>query len=101
MKAHDHFDWEDRFSFMLNMNDWWLVNMGVVGGSYLNMKRFYGKFKEIRILMEEPHFNADMWICQYLLRSQLQPCELLMGEPVCSEFKKYENNREDVFFIHK
>lgn len=101
MKAHEHFDWEDRFSFMLNMNEWWLINMGVIGGSYLNMERFYGKFKEVRILMEEPHFNADMWICQYLLRSQLQPCELLMGEPVCSEFKKYQNDREDVFFIHK
>lgn len=101
MKVHEHFNWEDRLMFLVNMPDWWLINMGVIGGGFESMSKFYSKFTSIRTQMGSPEFNADMWICQYLLRSQLQPCHLLMGDPVCSEFKKYETGRTDVYFIHK
>jgi hypothetical protein len=101
MKVHEHFNWEDRLMFLINMEDWWLINMGVIGGDFNKMLKFYEKFKNLRVAMGSPEFNADMWICQYLLRSQLQPCELLMGQPVCSEFKKYQTKRDDVYFIHK
>ena len=101
MQAHEHFDWDDRLMFLINMNIWWLINMGVIGGSSAKMIKFYEKFKKIRISMGEPSFNSDMWLCQYLLRSQLQPCNTLIGDPVCSNFKKYEKDRKDVYFIHK
>lgn len=101
LKVHEAFGWEDSFMFKLNYNEWDLINMGVVGGTYNNMFNFYNKFVETRLSMGRPEFNSDMWILQYLIRSALQPCEFLMGEPVCSEFKEYQNDRKDVYFIHK
>jgi hypothetical protein len=101
LKAHQEFNFEDLVLFMINYDSWDLINMGVVGGIYNNMLKFYDKFCEIRESMKNPQFNADMWILQYLLRSQLQPCKFIMGEPVCSEFKQHQNERKDVFFIHK
>lgn len=101
MKVHDHFDWDDRFSFMLNYNDWDLINMGVIGGSYGDMLLFYNKFKEVREEMGDPSFNSDMWICQYLLRSVLSDKRFIIGDPVCSKYKEYEEDRTDVYFIHK
>jgi hypothetical protein len=101
IKVHDHFGWEDKFNFMLNYQDWDLINMGVIGGRFEDMLLFYSKFKEVREGMGDPSFNADMWICQYLLRSVLSDKEFLMGEPVCSKYKEYEEDRTDVYFIHK
>ena len=101
LNVHEAFGWEDSFIFKLNYNEWELINMGVVGGTYDNMFNFYNKFVETRLSMGRPEFNSDMWLLQYLIRSALQPCEFLMGEPVCSEFKEYQNDRKDVYFIHK
>jgi len=101
LKVHEHFNWDDKMNFILNYQEWDLINMGVVGGSFANMKLFYSKFKEVRESMGDPSFNSDMWICQYLLRSVLKDKKFIMGSPVCSEYKKYEDDREDVYFIHK
>lgn len=101
IKIHESFGWDDSLMFRLNYQDWWLINMGVVGGTFENMKKFYNKFVEVREAMGNPDFNADMWVLQYLIRSVLQPSEFIMGDPVCSEFKKYQNERKDVYFIHK
>lgn len=98
---HSHFEWDDLVLFAINQNRWELINMGVVGGSYLNMKLFYEKFCEIRIRMGEPQINSDMWILQYLLRSKINHKGVLIGDPVTSEFKQYQNSRKDVYFIHK
>ena len=55
--------------------------------------------------MREPlqnyEHNFDMWIPQFLLRHLFAANGLVLGDPVCSEFKKYQNDREDVYFIHK
>lgn len=101
LKVHDHYSWDDTFNFILNHSNWDLINMGVVGGKYENMLSFYEKFCETRIKMGDPDFNSDMWVLQYLLRSVFSDKKFLMGDPVCSEFKKYQNDREDVYFIHK
>jgi hypothetical protein len=101
IKIHETFGWDDSLIFRLNYQNWWLINMGVIGGTFEKMKNFYNKFVDIRESMGSPDFNADMWVLQYLIRSVLQPNEFMMGDPVCSEFKKYQNNREDVYFIHK
>lgn len=101
MWAHEKYNFEDKVKFLLNYNNWDLINMGVIGGRYTDMRKFYKRFRETRIKMGEPHFNSDMWLCQYLLRSQFQNKKFTMGEPVCSEFKKFQNDRKDVYFIHK
>ena len=101
LHIHQQIEWDDTLNFMLNEKDWDLINMGVIGGSYESMLNFYRQFVKIRKDLQNPQFNADMWICQYLLRSQLQPCKLMIGDPVCSEFKQYQHNRKDVYFIHK
>ena len=101
LQLHKILGWESELMFRLNINDWWLINMGVVGGKFDKMLLFYEKFTEIRRQSERPELNIDMWILQYMLRSELQPHEFIMGEPVCSDFKKYQNDRKDVYFIHK
>ena len=101
LSVHDKFNFEDKMMFMLNMDSWDLINMGVIGGAYEDMSNFYSRFVEIRQSMGVPEFNSDMWLCQYLLRSQFKNKKFIMGEPVCSEFKQYQNEREDVYFIHK
>lgn len=101
LNVHEAFKWVDTFNFRLNYNNWELINMGVIGGTYENMFNFYNRFVETRVTMGRPDFNSDMWVLQYLLRSVLQPCELLIGDPVCSQFKQYQNDRKDVYFIHK
>lgn len=101
LQVHNSFKFEDKVLFMLNYENWDLINMGVVGGKYENMLEFYTRFTEVRESMGKPEFNSDMWLCQYLLRSQFQHKKFIMGPPVCSEFKKYQNDRKDVYFIHK
>jgi hypothetical protein len=101
LNVHDKFNFEDKMMFMLNIDSWDLINMGVVGGTHEDMSNFYSKFVEVRESMGVPEFNSDMWLCQYLLRSQFKDKNFIMGEPVCSEFKQYQNEREDVYFIHK
>ena len=65
LAAHQEFNFEDLVLFMINYNNWQLINMGVVGGAY-EYAKFYNKFCEIRESMKTPQFNADMWILQYL-----------------------------------
>lgn len=101
MSVHRHFNFEDSMNFMLNIKRWDLINMGVIGGSYKKMVEFYKMFCSVRDDMGNPEFNADMWVLQYLIRYKLQPCSFLAGDPVCSEFKKYQQDRKDVYFIHK
>jgi hypothetical protein len=101
LEVHRKFNWSDTFLFILNGNSWELINMGVIGGSFSRMKKFYNSFVEVRTAMRRPEFNADMWVLQYLLRSYIETEQKIIGYPVCSEFKKYENNRKDVYFIHK
>jgi hypothetical protein len=78
-----------------------LINMGVIGANYNNMLLFLNKFCETRIKLGNPEFNSDMWTGQYVFRDILSDKSLLIGYPFTSNFKKYENNRKDVFFIHK
>ena len=101
LQIHKKYNWEDLVRCLLNNNSWDLINMGVVGGKYEDMLSFYEKFCETRIKMGDPNFNSDMWVLQYLLRVIFQDKKFLMGDPICSEFKKYEEDRNDVYFIHK
>lgn len=99
--AHQNFKWEDYMYILLNQNELPLINMGVVGGRYENMLDFYSKFCTIREECKQENININMWICQYLLRVIYKNKKILVGDPVCSEYKKFQENRKDVYFIHK
>jgi len=101
LNFHRFFNWENFMSFAMNQISWDLINMGVIGGKYDKMLEFYEKFTEVRESMGKPEINSDMWILQYLLYDQLEHRGALIGDPVTSVYKGYEEDRKDVYFIHK
>jgi len=99
---HKQYGWPNYVEMLLKKSGFDLINMGVVGGSYENMIDFLDKYSKIRLGMEDEKFyQADMWVGNYIFRCLLKDKSLLIGEPFTSEFKKYQNDREDVYFIHK
>jgi len=92
----DNYTWFHNHQQMLN-----LINMGVIGGGYDNIMLFLNNFCETRIKLGHPDFNSDMWTGQYVFRNLLSYKNMLIGEPFTSNFKKYEIDRGDVYFIHK
>ena len=102
LKVHEHFGWENYFWFSMQMQSGIdLINMGVIGGKYSLIVEFLEKFCEERTRMQTPNFNADMWLGQYVFRHLMSDKKLLVGEPFTSEFKKYQDDRKDVYLIHK
>jgi hypothetical protein len=98
---HKKANWENYMYFLLNESRLALINMGVIGGNYDNILNFLNKFCDTRIKLENPDFNSDMWVGQYVFRHLLSNKNLMIGEPFTSKFKKYEVDRKDVYFIHK
>lgn len=101
ISIHNQAKWDNLQWFAKNAKTLPLINMGVIGGSYNNMQEFLKHFCETRIQLSNPDFNADMWVGQYVFRHKLAHKNLLLGEPFTSNFKQYENDRQDVYFIHK
>jgi hypothetical protein len=101
VKFHEDRKWPGKIKFMLNEKKWDLINMGVVGGARDNVLEFLQEFWDTRTSMGSPEFNADMWVGQYVFRFLLSSRKILIGDPFTSIFKGYEENREDVYFIHK
>lgn len=103
LKVHQHFNW-DNLEWFVNheqLGTLPLINMGVIGAKYNDALDFLDKFCVTRLKMSNPDFNADMWVGQYIFRHLLSNKKILIGYPFTSEFKKYQKNREDVYFIHK
>lgn len=102
LNFHDRFGLEDKVWFMLNMNRLDLINMGIIGGGRDNVLHFLSIYNDFRLSLGAPEFGqADMYCGQYVFRILLQDKSIMIGYPVCSEFKQYQNDREDVYFIHK
>jgi hypothetical protein len=101
LNLHRQVDWENFVYFAMYERILDLINMGVIGSSYNNMILFLNKFCETRIKLGNPSFNSDMWTGQYVFRHLLADKKILIGEPLTSVFKQYQNDRKDVFFIHK
>lgn len=101
LQIHQKAQWDDYVWFSICQNRLELINMGVIGGDYKNIILFLNKFCETRIRLGDPSFNSDMWIGQYVFRKLLDNKKILIGEPFTSNFKKYEIDRKDVYFIHK
>ena len=101
LDIHKKAGWDDFFSMAIQKNRLDLINMGVIGGSYKKILDFLDKFYKIRVELGNPNFNANMWVGQYIFRCLLKDKRLMIGEPFTSDFKQYQKNRKDVYFIHK
>lgn len=102
LELHQKFNWDDYIWFCIMQNRLDLINMGVIGGDYKNIIEFLEIFCQQRIKMGHVEFGqADMWLGQYIFRHILREKKILIGEPFTSNFKKYEIDRKDVYFIHK
>lgn len=76
-----------------------LLNMGVIGASYTNILRFLDLFWKYRAKCGHPEQNINMSLGNYVARMHFD--RIHCGYPFCSEFKKYQTDRKDVYFIHK
>jgi hypothetical protein len=101
IEFHEQYNLENLFYFYLHKDRIDLINMGVIGGSYKNIMDFLTNFCTTRLRMGDPNFNADMWVGQYVFRHLLSDKNIMIGEPFTSNFKQYEIDRKDVYFIHK
>lgn len=101
LSLHDQVKWDNMNWFMKNHKDLPLINMGVIGGTYENIKKFLRVFCQTRIRLGNPEFNSDMWLGQYIFRNLLSYKNIIIGEPFTSIFKNYETDRKNVYFIHK
>jgi len=101
LQVHEQAGWDNLNWFVENQNHLALINMGVIGGSYNNIKIFLNAFCTTRIRLGAPDFNSDMWVGQYVFRHMLSDKKTMIGEPFTSNFKSYEDDRTDVYFIHK
>lgn len=102
MSFHELFQLPDRMWFLLNQPRLELINMGVIGCNYENALKFLKIYNEFRVSLGRSEIgNLDMACGQYVFRRLLKGEKMLIGQPFCSEFKKYQNDRKDVYFIHK
>lgn len=100
LDGHKKLGFENYILFFINQFEWYLINMGVIGAGYDDMILFLNTMCLLRMRMGNPAFNADIWTGNYIFRNVLGGKSLLIGEPVTSNFKRYED-RTDVYFIHK
>jgi len=77
-----------------------LINMGVVGSITTNVEYFLHLFVHARSRSKTP-VNINMALGQFILRYAFQEYKIKVGAPVTSEYKKWQKDRKDVYFIHK
>jgi hypothetical protein len=82
----------------LNLNQP-MLNMGVIGFNYENSMKFLFKFCSQRLKSGFISENVNMTLGNFIARKYFN--KIYSGEPFCSEFKKYQTDRKDVYFIHK
>mgnify|MGYP003966571853 CR=1 FL=1 len=96
-EMHRSFGWDNEEIF--KDNNFKVLNMGVIGGNYDNVYKFLSLFCDLRIKAGNPNLNINMALGNYIARNFFS--DIRYGFPYCSEFKKYQTERKDVFFIHK
>jgi len=83
-----------------------ILNPGVMGGSRAVMAEAYVR---MRAVITDPHLAArqqgkevdvNLGALNYIVRNDF-PFPMATGPPVHSRWKRYENTRRDVWFIHK
>tara|TARA_Y100001970_G_scaffold186363_1_gene226664 strand:+ start:8407 stop:9213 length:807 start_codon:yes stop_codon:yes gene_type:complete len=79
-----------------------LLNAGILGGGCDNIIKMLHKMRDIFNDYDESMLksNLNMVVFNYVLYKYF-PNNIVTRPPIHSLFKKYENNRKDVWFIHK
>ena len=95
--AHNAFGFDGN---PLQIREFPLINMGVLGGFSDKVCNFLREFKKKRIDIGYTSYNMNMPLGNNILRN-LYEDRILVGDPVTSAYKGFENKREDVYFIHK
>lgn len=94
---HKGLNWSNLNHFI--HSNYQLLNMGVIGSNYQNAIKFLGLFCSERIKCNHRHLNINMPLGNYIARNFFE--NIAHGSPFCSEFKKFQTDRKDVYFIHK
>lgn len=87
-------------SFWKTLENKKVINAGVVGGYREIVLSFLNKMKEQFEKINRPKENNNMAVFNYVMHKYFKN-DLIVGSPVTSNFKRYENSRKDVWFIHK
>lgn len=80
-----------------------LLNCGIIGGSIETMLDLTSKLANIHqtiTITNQTSYTLDMGAFNYIARTQFAD-RLIHGEPVNTQFKKYEEGRMDCWFRHK
>ena len=78
-----------------------LLNAGVIGGSRKLVLELLSKICNLYKKLGKKAINYNMGILQEVVYNSHIVNKIKIGAPVVSKFKKYENHRKDVWFIHK
>lgn len=79
-----------------------LLNAGIMGGTYHQTLRILQAMKEEFLSPRcYNNNNNNMLVFNKIIYDLVDQESIVTGEPVCSVFGAYENDREDVWFIHK
>lgn len=85
---------------LLNHRDKEILNMGVIGGDGQTIKKFLSLFKQYReSSVGSKSANVNMTLGNLIARVHFS--NIVTGPPFCSEYKKNQIDREDVYFVHK
>lgn len=77
-----------------------ILNAGILGGNKTLLLPLLEQMK--KVFDEKKHMhNINMPVFNKCIRDLFSDKEIITKDPVCSNWKKYENHREDVWFIHK
>jgi hypothetical protein len=89
-----------KYYYQLNKNNRFL-NAGIVGGREKTIKQFISKMADYtkRTCMDKSPQISDMLLFNYVAYKHFPKRQ--HGQPVNSEFTKFEKDRDDVWFVHK
>ena len=78
------------------------MNAGILGGRRDNIIKMLHKIRDIFNGYDESMLksNFNMVVFNYVLYTYFKS-KIITRPPIHSLFKKYENDRKDVWFIHK
>jgi hypothetical protein len=80
-----------------------IYNAGILGGNRKIVMEFLKEMRNIFIILDKKQKkeNLNMSIFNYVMFNNFSNKNILTGEKLHSVFKEYQNNRKDVYFIHK
>jgi hypothetical protein len=96
-KIEDYADYEENFKEST------LLNCGIIGGNVKVMQELIQKLSKIHQQYNfdnDTAYTGDMGAFNYLIRTQFNE-RTLHGFPINTEFKAYQNTRNDCWFRHK